>query len=398
MGSPAAQPHNGGRSTVARPLYPHPPPQQAPLNPGFVFPRAFRSSLAALRGAATAPRGALPPWRFPPPSLGSRKTRSELALPGGACSVASRFSSLVGSASATPASAAAPQGSQIPQQRPRAFPLPRQTPAPAPPRPRWPAFRGPGCVERAPRPERPSHALPQPPAPPRGQAGPGSVAAAGRRRPRRRAAPGGAGGPGRGGGPGPGAVVRDAATAASGLRSLSAAGARVGWVAGREPHPSGPPPGLARPRGAPRGPGRPVGPRPCSALRARPLAAPRPGRRRPLPAQRRPGGTMQAQQLPYEFFSEENAPKWRGLLVPALKKVRSARDPASPLQPLRGRRAGLLQGWEAGRTRGRLSSRSHRLPERTAHAERLPCTRWLSVLTFTQCVRRLQEARESLSE
>ncbi|EAX00352.1 son of sevenless homolog 1 (Drosophila), isoform CRA_c [Homo sapiens] len=29
---------------------------------------------------------------------------------------------------------------------------------------------------------------------------------------------------------------------------------------------------------------------------------------------------MQAQQLPYEFFSEENAPKWRGLLVPALKK------------------------------------------------------------------------------
>lgn len=50
---------------------------------------------------------------------------------------------------------------------------------------------------------------------------------------------------------------------------------------------------------------------------------------------------MQAQQLPYEFFSEENAPKWRGLLVPALKKVRSARDPASRLQPLRGRRAGL---------------------------------------------------------
>ena len=39
---------------------------------------------------------------------------------------------------------------------------------------------------------------------------------------------------------------------------------------------------------------------------------------------------MQAQQLPYEFFSEENAPKWRGLLVPALKKVRSARDPRFP--------------------------------------------------------------------
>ncbi|KAJ1154560.1 hypothetical protein NDU88_007309 [Pleurodeles waltl] len=30
---------------------------------------------------------------------------------------------------------------------------------------------------------------------------------------------------------------------------------------------------------------------------------------------------MQAQQLQYEFFSEENGPKWRGLLVSALKKV-----------------------------------------------------------------------------
>ncbi|XP_053878274.1 son of sevenless homolog 1 isoform X2 [Malaclemys terrapin pileata] len=30
---------------------------------------------------------------------------------------------------------------------------------------------------------------------------------------------------------------------------------------------------------------------------------------------------MQAPPLLYEFFSEENAPKWRGLLVPALKKV-----------------------------------------------------------------------------
>lgn len=33
---------------------------------------------------------------------------------------------------------------------------------------------------------------------------------------------------------------------------------------------------------------------------------------------------MQAQPLLYEFFSEENAPKWRGLLVPALKKVRGS--------------------------------------------------------------------------
>lgn len=61
---------------------------------------------------------------------------------------------------------------------------------------------------------------------------------------------------------------------------------------------------------------------------------------------------MQAQQLPYEFFSEENAPKWRGLLVPALKKVRSARDPASRLQPLRGRRAGLGKGWGGGARAG----------------------------------------------
>uniref|UniRef100_A0A452QWA4 Uncharacterized protein n=1 Tax=Ursus americanus TaxID=9643 RepID=A0A452QWA4_URSAM len=68
---------------------------------------------------------------------------------------------------------------------------------------------------------------------------------------------------------------------------------------------------------------------------------------------------MQAQQLPYEFFSEENAPKWRGLLVPALKKVRSARDPASRLAaPARAR--GRRRAGEAGRARGRLSSRSPR--------------------------------------
>uniref|UniRef100_A0AAY4AM11 Son of sevenless homolog 1 n=1 Tax=Denticeps clupeoides TaxID=299321 RepID=A0AAY4AM11_9TELE len=30
---------------------------------------------------------------------------------------------------------------------------------------------------------------------------------------------------------------------------------------------------------------------------------------------------MQAAQMQYDFFSEENAPKWKGLLVPALKKV-----------------------------------------------------------------------------
>ncbi|XP_057164943.1 translation initiation factor IF-2-like [Ursus arctos] len=144
--------------------------------PGFDFLGPLRSSPAVLGGA-------LPHSRFSPPSLGSRKTRSEPAPLGGACSVASRFSSLVGSSSATPASAAAaaaPLGSQILQRRPRAFPLPRYTPAPLRPGPL--AFRGPRCAERAPRPERPSTRPPpppQPPALPRGQAGPGSVAPAG---------------------------------------------------------------------------------------------------------------------------------------------------------------------------------------------------------------------------
>ncbi|XP_042073770.1 son of sevenless homolog 1-like [Haplochromis burtoni] len=30
---------------------------------------------------------------------------------------------------------------------------------------------------------------------------------------------------------------------------------------------------------------------------------------------------MQAAQPQYDFFSEENGPKWRGLLVPSLEKV-----------------------------------------------------------------------------
>lgn len=132
VGSLAAQLHNGGRLTVARrrlPITTPPTPApQAPLKPK-VRPLPALSLLPCSRGdSATAPRGALPHSRFPPPLLGSRKTRSELALSGSACSVASRFSSLVGSSSATPASAAAaaaPQGNQIPQQRPRAFPLPR---------------------------------------------------------------------------------------------------------------------------------------------------------------------------------------------------------------------------------------------------------------------------------
>lgn len=203
MGSLAAQPHNGGRFTVALTPPPHPLPRRPHSAPGSTSRGPFAPPLQPWGGAATARRDALPPSRFPPPSLGSRKTRSEPALPGGACSVASRFSSLVGSSSATPAAAAAaaaaPRGSQIPQQRPRALPLPRQTPAPAPPGPGSLAPRGPRCAERAPRPQRLST---RPPPAAGSAAGPGPARERnpGGRRPRRRAVRGGAGEPGRVGG------------------------------------------------------------------------------------------------------------------------------------------------------------------------------------------------------
>lgn len=104
--------------------------------------------------------------------------------------------------------------------------------------------------------------------------------------------------------------------------------------------------------------------RPCSAPRA---AA-------PPPAPRRPAGTMQAQQLPYEFFSEENAPKWRGLLVPALKKVRAP----NPL-PGRSRRG-------AGRGRGGGARTAVVLPGRWSpgglHRRRASPARLLQQLTL----------------
>ncbi|KAJ8778383.1 hypothetical protein J1605_013570 [Eschrichtius robustus] len=41
---------------------------------------------------------------------------------------------------------------------------------------------------------------------------------------------------------------------------------------------------------------------------------------------------MQQAPQPYEFFSEENSPKWRGLLVSALRKVSAgARAASGPL-------------------------------------------------------------------
>lgn len=176
-------------------------------------------------------------------------------------------------------------------------------------------------------------------------------------------------------------MVRDAAAAASGLPRLSAAGPCVGWVAGRGPRPSAPSPGLARPRGTPRGAG------PCSGgaaalLRVSSSPSRGSGARRPPPPPPRPeapGGTMQAQPLPYEFFSDENAPKWRGLLVPALKKVRArgAPPPAAAAARAPGRAGPGRRG-----ARGRLSPRSRRLPERTATPSGSPHTRWLSVLTF----------------
>lgn len=39
---------------------------------------------------------------------------------------------------------------------------------------------------------------------------------------------------------------------------------------------------------------------------------------------------MQAAQPQYDFFSEDNAGKWRGLLVPALEKVRITHTEPEP--------------------------------------------------------------------
>lgn len=113
----------------------------------------------------------------------------------------------------------------------------------------------------------------------------------------------------------------------------------------------------------------PEGAGPCGGAAALLRAASPPprgsGARLPPPPPPRPevpGGTMQAQPLPYEFFSDENAPKWRGLLVPALKKVSARGTP--PPAATRARAPGRAGPGRRG-ARDWLSPRSRRLPERT---------------------------------
>nr|XP_020019481.1 uncharacterized protein LOC109686541 [Castor canadensis] len=61
------------------------------------------------------------------------------------------------------------------------------------------------------------------------------------------------------------------------------------------------------------------------------LSGHRPGPARPVAGRPRCGGiaagAMQPAPQPYDFFSEENSPKWRGLLVPALRKVQEQVHP-----------------------------------------------------------------------
>lgn len=49
---------------------------------------------------------------------------------------------------------------------------------------------------------------------------------------------------------------------------------------------------------------------------------------------------MQQAPQPYEFFSEENSPKWRGLLVPALRKVSAGARAAAGAEGGAGAAAG----------------------------------------------------------
>lgn len=128
-----------------------------------------------LQGLRPRPCSALPPsCARPSSSAGSRKTRSEPAQAGGACSVAGRFGLLVGSSSATPVVAAAAAA-----ERPE-FPAAISGPSPPLPDP------GPGPVSapsRAPRSSPPRASGRHRPGPSTrrrsvGQAVPGSAAPA----------------------------------------------------------------------------------------------------------------------------------------------------------------------------------------------------------------------------
>lgn len=77
---------------------------------------------------------------------------------------------------------------------------------------------------------------------------------------------------------------------------------------------------------------------------------------------------MQQAPQPYEFFSEENSPKWRGLLVPALRKVSAgaegggARGPAGWVgRPLARRTCNGEHGSPAPRPRAELSLAGRRV-------------------------------------
>lgn len=334
----------------------HPTPR-APVGPGFDLWRPYRSSPSSPRGRRHSPAGR-PPSPALPSSFAGEPENPERTGPARRRMLSSeqvqfasrkleRYTSVGGGRGGTSGQPDSPTTTSG-----LSPPLLDLAPSSAPPRvarvlgvpAAWSGRRSRSV---------PPPALPQPPAPPRGQAGPGSAASAGgrRRRQRQRPAPGGAGRPGRGRGPGPGAVGRNAAAAASGLRSLSAAGARIGWVAGRGPRPPGPSPRLARPRGSPRGPGRPVGLRPCSAGRARPLAAPRPDHRHPSPRPEAPRGHHAGAAAAVRVFQRGERAQVAGAAGSCAEKGEERGGPRFPAAAP-ARALGLEKGWGGGARAG----------------------------------------------